>query len=294
MLPVHNSGVDVFEVDDALHYFYSSKGTLMAVITLTTDYGWRDPDSAGLRGRVYGEMLRTGTVAPVVDLTHSVQSRNLNEAAYILRGAYRDFPDGSIHIVLVDSIYWPETPLVACALDGHFFLGLDNGLLAMLRPDLQPSQRIQLDLKNRLDCSTAEALLAAAAAHLLDGGSLSLLGPTRTEWQERAVLKPEARSEQSALVHVQFVDQYGQLVTDADQAWLQRWAQARPFETSVRGQKVRKWWSPNGLTPGDLYFRTNRFGYLEIGIHDGGGDSANRASRLLGMRPGDALELRIS
>ncbi|MCE2816784.1 MAG: SAM-dependent chlorinase/fluorinase [Cryomorphaceae bacterium] len=135
----------------------------MAVITLTTDYGWRDPDSAGLRGRVYAEMLRTGTVAPVVDVTHSVQSRNLNEAAYIVRGAYRDFPEGSIHLVLVDSIYWPETPLIACALDGHFFLGLDNGLLAMLRPDLQPSQRIQLDLKNRLDCSTAESLLAAAA-----------------------------------------------------------------------------------------------------------------------------------
>jgi hypothetical protein len=84
------------------------------------------------------------------------------------------------------------------------------------------------------------------------------------------------------------------LVTDADQAWLQRWAQGRPIESSVRGQKVRKWWSATGLTPGDLYFRTNRFDYLEIGIHDGGGDSANRASRLLGVRPGDALELRIS
>ena len=294
MLPEQNSGIDVFEVDDALHYFYSFKGTAVAVITLTTDYGWRDPDSAGLRGRVYAEMLRTGTVAPVVDLTHSVQSRNLNEAAYIVRGAYRDFPEGSIHVILVDSIYWPETPLMACSLDGHYFLGLDNGLLAMLRPDLQPGQRIQLDLKNRLDCTTAEALLAAAAAHLLDGGSLSVLGPGRTDWQQRAVLKPEVRSEQSALVHIQFVDQYGQLVTDADVAWLQRWAQGRPFETSVRGQRVRKWWSPPGLTPGDLYFRTNRFGYLEIGLHDGGGDRANLASRLLGVRPGDAIELRIA
>jgi hypothetical protein len=51
---------------------------------------------------------------------------------------------------------------------------------------------------------------------------------------------------------------------------------------------------PSGLTPGDLYFRTNRFGYLEIGLHDGGGDRANLASRLLGVRPGDAIELRIA
>ena len=166
MLPVQNSGVDVFEVDDALHYIYSFKGTPVAVITLTTDYGWRDPDSAGLRGRVYAEMLRTGTVAPVVDLTHSIPSRNLNEAAYILRGAYGDFPAGSVHIVLVDSIHWPNTPLIACSIDGHHFLGLDNGLLAMIRPDVQPSTRVQLDLNNRLDCSTAESLLAAAAAQL--------------------------------------------------------------------------------------------------------------------------------
>ncbi|MEY2971459.1 MAG: hypothetical protein RL738_300 [Bacteroidota bacterium] len=293
MLPVHNSGVDVFEVDDALHYFYSFKGTPVAVITLTTDYGWRDPDSAGLRGRVYAEMLRTGTVAPVVDVTHSVQSRNLNEAAYILRGAYRDFPEGSVHLVLVDSIDWPATPLMACALDGHFFLGLDNGLLAMLRPDLQPSQRVHLDLKNRLDCTTAEALLAAAAAHLLDGGALSVLGPARSEWTERTVLRPEVRSPQSALVHVQYVDHYGQLVTDAEADWLHRWHHGEAFETTVRGQRVRQWWGSANLPSGSLYFRTNRYGYLEIGMVDGGSDSVNQAARLLGVQPGDALELRL-
>lgn len=265
----------------------------MAVITLTTDYGWRDPDTAGLRGRVYAEMLRTGTVAPVVDLTHSIQARNVQEAAYILRGAYRDFPEGSIHVVLVDSITWPDTPLLACALDGHYFLGLDNGLLAMLRPDLQPSHRVQLDLKNRLDCTTPESLLAAASAHLLHGGSLSLLGPTRETWIERALLHPEVRSERTALVHVQYVDHYGQLVTDAERDWLQRWSQGQAFESSIRGQRVRKWWSANGLTPGDLYFRYNRYGYLEVGINEGGSDVANRASRLLGVRPGDAIELRI-
>jgi S-adenosylmethionine hydrolase len=280
-------------VDDALHYIYSFKGTPVAVITLTTDYGWRDPDSAGLRGRVYAEMLRTGTVAPVVDLTHSIPSRNLNEAAYILRGAYSDFPAGSVHIVLVDSIHWPNTPLIACSIDGHHFLGLDNGLLAMIRPDVQPSTRVQLDLKNRLDCSTAESLLAAAAAHLLDGGSPSLLGPSRSEWVERSVLKPEVRSPQAALVHIQYVDHYGQLVTDADQAWLQRWHMGQPFETNVRGQRVRQWWGESGLPSGSLYFRTNRHQLLEIGMVDGGSDSVNQAARLLGMKPGDALELKL-
>ena len=264
----------------------------MAVITLTTDYGWRDPDAAGLRGRVYGEMLQTGTVAPVVDLTHSIQAGNLNEAAYILRGAYRDFPAGSIHLVLVDSIFWPEKPLIYCFLDGHHFLGLDNGLFSMLRPELQPSSRVMIDLKNRLDCTSAEALLAAAAAHLLDGGSPSLLGPPASDWARSATLHPEVRSENSALIHVQFVDHFGQLVTDADQDWIQRWSYSRPIETSVRGQKVSKWWGLNRLTAGDLYFRYNRYGYLEIGMNEGSGDKALAAARLLGVKAGDAIELR--
>ena len=264
----------------------------MAVITLTTDYGWRDPNAAGLRGRVYGEMLQTGTVAPVVDLTHSIQAGNLNEAAYILRGAYRDFPAGSIHLVLVNSIFWPETPLIYCFLDGQHFLGLDNGLFSMLRPDLQPSSLILIDLKNRLDCTSAEALLAAAAAHLLDGGSPSLLGPPASDWTRRATLHPEVRSENSALIHVQFVDHFGQLVTDADQEWIQRWSHSRPIETSIRGQKVSKWWGLNRLTAGDLYFRYNRYGYLEIGMNEGSGDKALAAARLLGVQAGDAIELR--
>jgi 3-oxoacyl-[acyl-carrier-protein] synthase III len=145
-----------------------------------------------------------------------------------------------------------------------------------------------------LDMRTdSEALLAAAAAHLLDGGSPSLLGPSRSEWVERSVLKPEVRSPQAALVHVQYVDHYGQLVTDADQAWLQRWHMGQSFETNVRGQRVRQWWGESGLPSGSLYFRYNRHQLLEIGMVDGGSDSVNQAARLLGMKPGDALELKL-
>jgi S-adenosylmethionine hydrolase len=128
---------------------------------------------------------------------------------------------------------------------------------------------------------------------LLDGGSPSLLGPARSEWVERSVLKPEVRSPQAALVHVQYVDHYGQLVTDADQTWLQRWHMGQSFETNVRGQRVRQWWGESGLPSGSLYFRYNRHQLLEIGMADGGSDSVNQAARLLGMKPGDALELKL-
>ena len=76
----------------------------MPLVTLTSDYGWNDPDTAVVRGRVYGEMLRSQIGAPLVDISHGIPPRYHLEAGYVLRSAYQHFPKGSVHLVLVDSM----------------------------------------------------------------------------------------------------------------------------------------------------------------------------------------------
>ncbi len=239
----------------------------MPLVTLTSDYGWNDPDTAVVRGRVYGEMLRSQIGAPLVDISHDVPPRDHLEAGYVLRCAYPHFPKGSVHIILVDSLDLQHAAPMAMELDGHFFLGLNHGGLSLIRPDLKPRQCVTLDLKNRLELTDVESLLAAAAAHLLNRGALSVLGPALAEPASMHPPHPEIKNAQTAIVHVQFIDHYGQLVTNATQEWLKAWLGEKSFVALARGRRVTKHVhsSTEMQDAGELYTRINRYGYLELG-----------------------------
>ena len=266
----------------------------MPIVTLTSDYGWNDPDTAAVRGAIYGEMLRTQSAAPLVDISHGIPPRNHQEAAYVLRAAYPTFPKGSIHIVLVDCFDVSDYSPIAMELDGHYFLSLNHGGLSLLRPDLKPSQIIRLDLKNRLELQTTEARLAAAAAHLLNRGALGLLGPAEADLKQLQVTHPEVKNAQTAIVHVQYIDHFGQLVTNANREWLKNWHGDRSFVAVVRGRRVSlALQDGNALNEGgQLYHRINRYGYLEIGISQPGSQGVNTAASLLGASVHDPIELQ--
>ena len=71
----------------------------MAVITLTTDFGLKDHFVGAIKGTIYKELAE----AKIVDISHEISPFNIQECAYILKNSYKAFPEGTIHIVGVDS-----------------------------------------------------------------------------------------------------------------------------------------------------------------------------------------------
>ena len=71
----------------------------MAIITLTTDFGLKDHFVGALKGSIYKELAD----AKIVDISHDISPFNIQECAYILENSYKSFPEGTIHIVGVDS-----------------------------------------------------------------------------------------------------------------------------------------------------------------------------------------------
>jgi S-adenosylmethionine hydrolase len=266
----------------------------MPLVTLTSDYGWNDPDTAVVRGRVYGEMLRSQIGAPLVDISHGIPPRDHLEAGYVLRSAYPHFPKGSVHLVLVDSMDLTQAAPIAMELDGHFFLGLNHGGLSLIRPDLKPRHCVTLDLKNRLELTDVESLLAAAAAHLLNRGALSVLGPALAEPASLHPPHPEIKNADTAIVHVQYIDHFGQLVTNASQEWLKAWHGDKAFVAVARGRRVTRHVNASNQMQdaGELYTRINRFGFLELGVSKPGAHGVNTAASLLGMDVRDPIELQ--
>ena len=68
------------------------------IITLTTDFGTSDP----FVGSMKGVILRICPDAEIVDLTHDVPPQDIRAGAYLFSTSYRHFPDGTVHVVVVD------------------------------------------------------------------------------------------------------------------------------------------------------------------------------------------------
>ncbi|MDE0791844.1 MAG: SAM hydrolase/SAM-dependent halogenase family protein [Flavobacteriales bacterium] len=267
----------------------------MPIVSLTTDYGWKDPDAAAIRAGLYSEMLRHQVASPLVDVSHDVSPRSHQEAAYILGGAYKAFPKGSVHLMLIDCRPMVNHPPIAAMIDGHYFLTQDHGGLSLLFPGRQPDELVTIDMRNRLDLTDPGDIMTAAAAHLIAGGTISTLGPPRPQWNQLQSTHPEVLDPNHAIVHVQYVDHFGQVVTNASETWLKEWQQGRTLKVLARGMVIDRFINNLGekMDPGSRYMRINDMGFLELGISWPGQHGVNTASNLFGLGLQDPVELQL-
>lgn len=98
------------------------------IITLTTDFGLKDPFAGLMKGVIAG----INPKANVIDLTHNIQRHNIFEASQTISMSYRYFPPGTIHVVVVDpGVGGNRRPLLVVTGD-HFFIGPDNGIFTSI------------------------------------------------------------------------------------------------------------------------------------------------------------------
>jgi S-adenosylmethionine hydrolase len=185
---------------------------VVAIITLTTDFGLKDPYVGIMKGVILG----INPEARLVDLTHEIAPQEILEGALALEAAVPFFPPGSIHLAVVDPGVGSSRRPLALAARGQSFVGPDNGLFSFLFAEpgwaavTLEAPAFRLPAVSRT--FHGRDLFAPAAAHLSLGLPLERLGPplndpVRLTW-------PEPRWEGGALVgEVLHVDRFGNLVT---------------------------------------------------------------------------------
>ena len=103
----------------------------MSIITLTTDFGLKDHFVGALKGKLFSTIPK----AAVIDISHNIDPFNTLQASYIVGAAYKSFPEGTIHIIGVDSEWSQTNRHLAVFWDNHFFVCADNGILSLLFKD---------------------------------------------------------------------------------------------------------------------------------------------------------------
>ncbi len=147
------------------------------IITLTTDFGLRDP----FVGIMKGVILCICREALLVDLTHEVTPRAILEGAFALESAWRFFPPGSIHLAVIDPGVGSRRRALALRAGGHYFVGPDNGLFTFaLVAGAWSAVSLEAPAYRLAEVSRTfhgRDIFAPAAAHLASGVPLERLGP---------------------------------------------------------------------------------------------------------------------
>ena len=73
----------------------------MPIVTLTSDFGLNDYYVASIKGA----MLCENQTLNIVDITHNINNYDIVQASFIIKNAYKNFPEGTIHILSVNNFY---------------------------------------------------------------------------------------------------------------------------------------------------------------------------------------------
>ena len=114
----------------------------MSLITLTTDFGTKDHFVGAVKGAIYSEFPDM----KIVDISHEISPFNITQTAYILKNAYKSFPEGTVHIIGVDSEINKENKHIALKIDNHYFICADNGVISLIASDIKPEKIVEINI----------------------------------------------------------------------------------------------------------------------------------------------------
>ncbi len=152
-------------------------GGCRGVITLTTDFGERDPYVAMMKGVILS--INPGVM--IIDITHQVPAGSIQAGGSIIKEAYTYFPAGTVHVGVIDPGVGGKRRPIAVLAAGHFFVGPDNGLFWPVIETQRHADVIHLKEKRYWMGEISPTfhgrdIFAPVAAHLSGGVNPFLLG----------------------------------------------------------------------------------------------------------------------
>ena len=186
----------------------------LGLITLLTDFGDRDSFVASMKGVI----LTINPQATIVDLSHHVPPHSIEDAAYLLKSCYRYFPEGTVHVAVVDpGVGSARRPLIAQS-EHYFFLTPDNGLLTPILAEesgveVREIENVDFRLTSPGHTFDGRDLFAPAAAWLTTQQPFASFGRLIDDCKTFTISNPkwEALALVGEIVHV---DQFGNLISN--------------------------------------------------------------------------------
>lgn len=251
----------------------------MPIITLLTDFGTSDSYVAEVKAR----LLTDAPDATLVDVTHAVPPGDVRAGAYILGRTWRRFPSGTVHLAVVDPGVGTARAALAIGAGGQRLVGPDNGIFTPVLHDHEVEVVALPVPEGASPTFHGRDLFAPAAAALVRGVPLHVLGSPFLGMPERLVAVEPHYEGKSIVGEIVYVDRFGTLVTNLTVGAVPDYA-----VLEVEGLEIGPLRRTYGDVPtGGLLAYEGSGGAIEIAVRDGS------AARRLGMGVGGRIRARL-
>ncbi len=223
-------------------------------------------------GAVKGVILDITPDAQIVDISHAVQAFDVLDGALAISQAYSYFPNGTIHMVVVDpGVGTTRRPILASS-DGYHFVAPDNGVLSMVyaREERIHVRHITSEHYFRQPVSNTfhgRDVFAPVAAYLAKMVDSHKFGDEIEDYVKFAAPRPKPTGENRMRAVVLKVDRFGNLVTNVTPEDVPALFAAQPaaFKIVIGSREITEIHSSYAEgAPGEVFGILGSMGYLEI------------------------------
>ncbi len=241
------------------------------IITLTTDFGYKDP----FVGIMKGVILGINPSVTIIDITHGISAQNILEAAVSIEMSFKSFYNGSIHLVVVDPGVGTGRRPILVRTEKYYFIGPDNGIFSRI---YNLSERLEVThitsehyfLPERSSTFHGRDIFAPAAAWLSRGINISKFGDPINDYVSITIPTLVTVNKNIREGEVIYIDRFGNAITNIR---TQDITEQKSLKVMLKGKIAPLKDHYSQAEDDGLYSLINSFGYLELFVCRGNASS---------------------
>ncbi len=204
------------------------------IITLTTDFGYTDYYVGVLKGKIFSNIQDCN----VVDISHGIKNFRVKDAGFVLSMSYTHFPKGTVHILSVASAILPFSPAVCVKYQGHYFIGTDNGAIAVAIGNNDFEEAVAI---NHTEGMNTNDVFVYCAYQLCEGKPLSSIGqPIENLYRLNLLLDNLTIKKNLIIGTYVYEDKYGNLITNVSKELFEQVGKGREFGIRIKNRTITK------------------------------------------------------
>ncbi len=262
----------------------------IGLATLMTDFGTDGPYVAAMKGAI----LRACPIARVVDICHDIPPHDVLAGSFVWAQATPYFPEGTIHVGVVDPGVGTVREILAATIGGQIFLMPDNGLISFVAKAM-PMEAIVV-VKNKTYLPREETsttfhgrdIFAPLAGEIMKGLDIHELGIQPETFKTLDLPEPKQEDTGALVGQVLFVDRFGNLISNISRKVVtEHWPDVESLGIVCAGRDIGPLRDTYGVAEaGQPLVLFNSMALLEIAVNQG------KASEVL--QAGVGAEVRVS
>lgn len=239
----------------------------MNFVTLTSDIGHQDY----LVGAIKAQLLQINADLQLVDISHNISPFNFPQASYVCRGAFKNFPEFTFHLILVNLFDKRPENLLLAFHRNQYIMCADNGLLNMIleeKPDMVMGIPLNKNsIKTTLHCTQ---VMAETIKRISEGEPIQNIGIPDVNFIEKNPLQPlgNANYMEGQII---FIDNFENVIVNITRKQFEEERKGRSFKIVFLRDEVIDKISESyaDVHEGEKLALFNSADYLEIAVNKG-------------------------